>query len=218
MYERSADSRGPAVTAVGGIPLAPGDHICALHRGREERDRLITPFFADGLREGQTCVFLAPEGEGRAFRDLLATTVPEVRRVCGNLQIKPPEETYLRNGTFDGDRMLDLLYSWSYRTFSEGDAGFACLAADMSWARPLVRPAFTAELIRYETRATRWLRSYPQVGVCLYDLDTFGGDLIIPLIKAHPRVWLNGMVFENPYCLGPDEVAGVLGHGTAHVN
>ncbi|MER7661466.1 MEDS domain-containing protein [Streptomyces sp. NPDC096193] len=207
MYDRSVDSRGPAVISVGGIPLAPGDHVCALHRGQEERDRLITPFFADGLYEGQACVFLVPTGEGKAFRDRLATTVPEVRRVCENLQIKPPDESYLQGGSFDGDRMLDLLYDWSHGTFSESDGTCARLAADMSWALPLVRPTFTHELIRYEARATHWLRSYPQVGVCMYDLDKFGGDMIIPLIKAHPRVWLNGTVLENPYYLEPDEVA-----------
>lgn len=207
MYDRSAESRRPVVTSVGGMSLASGDHICALYRGQEERDQLITPFFADGLHEGQACVFLAPEREGRAFRDRLTMSMPEARRARAELQVKPPEESYLQNGTFDGDSMLDLLYSWSHSTFAKGNSNLARLAADMSWARPLVRPAFTDELIRYEARATRWLRSYPQIGICMYDLDKFGGDMIIPLVKAHPRVWLNGMVVENPYYLGPDEVA-----------
>jgi hypothetical protein len=27
----------------------------------------------------------------------------------------------------------------------------------------------------------------------------FGGNVIIPVINAHPKVWLNGMILENPY-------------------
>lgn len=71
----------------------------------------------------------------------------------------------------------------------------------MSWAYPLVRPGFVRELVEYETRATSWLRPCPQVGVCMYDLEFFGGDLIVPMAKAHPRVWLSGMAVENPYYL-----------------
>lgn len=208
MDERRAETPVPVVAPVSGMPLAQGDHVCALYRGRAEREQLLTAFFADSLREGQTCLLLAAEGEGRAFCDMLAAKAPAVGPGSDNLQIMDPKESYLRDGTFDAERTLDLLYAWSDSMLPAGNDAFARLAADMSWAHPLVQSAFIHDLVRYEVNATRWLRSYPQVGMCMYNMELFSGDLIIPLVKAHPKVWLNGMVVENPYHLGPEGEPG----------
>ncbi|MEV6653161.1 MEDS domain-containing protein [Streptomyces sp. NPDC051219] len=208
MNERSAETPLPVAASVGGVPLTPGDHICVLHRGRAERDQLLAPYFAEGLSEGHTCLLLAAEGEGRTFCDVLAGTAPMAGQDCDSLQIQGPHETYLQNGTFDGERMLAMLYAWSAEMFPNGKGAFARVAADMSWAQPLVQPAFIDDLIQYEVKATSWLRSCPQVAMCMYDLDLFSGDLIIPLVKAHPMVWFSGMIVENPYYLAPEAAYG----------
>ncbi|MET7766656.1 MEDS domain-containing protein [Streptomyces sp. NPDC005336] len=205
MAQDRGEAGSAAVASVGGVALTAGDHVCALYRGHAERDQLLSPFVADGLREGHICLLLAARGEGRAFRDVPATEIPSADGTPDHFQIKEPQESYLLNGAFDGDGVLDLLYAWSADTFRHGDGHFARLAADMSWAGPLVQPAFIRDVIRYETKATRWLRSYPQVGVCMYDLELFSGDLIIPLVKAHPKVWFSGRVMENPVLSGPGD-------------
>ena len=44
----------------------------------------------------------------------------------------------------------------------------------------------------------------------LYDLDVFGGGILVDLLKTHPKLLLGGMLLENPrHALSPDEfVAG----------
>jgi hypothetical protein len=74
----------------------------------------------------------------------------------------------------------------------------------MSWAKPLMSPTLVKQLVRSEVNITRWVRSREMVGLCLYDLDLFSGDLIIPMIKAHPKVWMGGAVVENPFYLDPE--------------
>ncbi|MEU1366318.1 MEDS domain-containing protein [Streptomyces sp. NPDC005803] len=207
MHRRTAETLRASVASVSGSPLAAGDHVCALYRGRAERDRLVAPYFADGLDRGHTCLFLAAEGEGPTFRDVLTAAGTADGRGLENLQVKGPAE-YLQNGTFDGDRTLARMYAWSDETFPGGNGALARLATDMSWARPLVQPSFVRALVRYEVNATRWLRSYPQVGMCMYDLDVFRSDVVLPLVKAHPLVWLNGMIMENPYCPAPGKAPG----------
>lgn len=207
------EEAGPAaVASVGGVPLTAGDHVCALYRGHAERDQLLSPFFADGLRDGHICLLLAARNDGGAFSDAQAAELPSADGTPGHLQIKEPQESYLLNGTFDGDGMLDLLHTWS-AGFRHEAGRFARLAADMSWAGPLVQPAFIQEVLRYETKATRWLRSNPLVGVCMYDLELFSGDLIVPMVKAHPKVWLGGRVVENPYCPAPGTESGPTARG-----
>lgn len=205
MDRREAQTPEAPSASVGGTALTPGDHVCVLHRGRSERTRLVAPFVADGLRQGHSCLLLAAKGEGRTFRDVLARQTPTLDGHTGRLQVKEPEDNCLRDGDFDGERMLALLRAWSERLLPVGEGAFGRLAADMSWARPLVGPAFVHDLIRYEREATRWLASSPRVGLCTYDLDLFGGDVIVPVVTSHPLVWFNGVLLENPYSSGPTE-------------
>jgi len=95
--------------------------------------------------------------------------------------------------------MLALIEDWSRETFSREDCRFARAAADMSWALPHVSNGFISNLVSYEARVARWTRAYRQIGVCLYDLDRFGGDVIVSMVNSHPKVWINGVIVENPY-------------------
>ncbi|MFF3560377.1 MEDS domain-containing protein [Streptomyces sp. NPDC002574] len=203
----AAGAASLTVATAGGVPLRRGDHLCAFYRGRAERDRLVTPFLADGLRKGHVCALLAAD-EGRVYREALAAEVPSLGRAADRLLIRDPRDVYLRNGAFDGalDGALDGAFGGDGVGEGSGNGrpGLLRIAVDMSWAYPLVRPDFVRELVEHETRAASRPRACPQVGVRMYDLELFGGDLIIPMVKAHPRVWLSGMVVENPYYLGQD--------------
>jgi hypothetical protein len=41
--------------------------------------------------------------------------------------------------------------------------------------------------------------------LCLYALDSFSGELLVDVLKTHPKVLLAGMVLDNPYYLEPAE-------------
>ena len=49
------------------------------------------------------------------------------------------------------------------------------------------------------------MSNFPQVNLCLYDLTRCSGDLIMDVLKTHPKALLGGMVIDNPYYLEPDE-------------
>ncbi|WP_214369154.1 MEDS domain-containing protein [Pseudonocardia sp. H11422] len=59
---------------------------------------------------------------------------------------------------------------------------------------------------------TRWVEANPVVGLCLYDLDLFDGDVLVPMIKGHPTVWLDGAVITNPYHLRPEKYDTAADH------
>jgi hypothetical protein len=63
----------------------------------------------------------------------------------------------------------------------------------------------------------RYLPLFPQVVVCLYDIDRFGGGIIIDLLKTHPRVLVGEVLIENPYYLTPDELLTEVAQGDAGV-
>ena len=37
------------------------------------------------------------------------------------------------------------------------------------------------------------------------NLDQFGGEVVINIVKTHPQVLVRGILIENPYYVGPDE-------------
>jgi hypothetical protein len=47
---------------------------------------------------------------------------------------------------------------------------------------------------------------YPQVLLCLYDLDRFSRDLLVDILKTHPMVLMGSTVLEHLYYLHPDEL------------
>lgn len=175
----------------GGVALAPGDHLCVFHRGRTDRDRLLVPFLAEGLRAGDAVLYLAAEGERETFRERLAA--------AGDLDLTEPDGGHLRDGGFAPDALFGMLDGWSRRKLATGDHSFGRIAGDMSWAAPRLSSALIDALLAEEVAVTAWGKRFPQVVLCLYDLDLFGGDLIIPMIKAHPKVWMAGTLVENPY-------------------
>src|SRR5258708_24312118 len=45
-----------------GLSIPPGTHICAFFRGIPERDAILVPFLAEGLRAGHKCQCLIDDG------------------------------------------------------------------------------------------------------------------------------------------------------------
>jgi hypothetical protein len=113
--------------------------------------------------------------------------------------VHEPGDGHLRGGAFAPDVKLEGLRTWSAEAFSTPGVTFARVIIDMSWAKPLMSAQLVEDLIRSEVNVTRWVRSRDVVVLCLYDLELFGGDLLVPMIKAHPKVWMGGALVENPY-------------------
>jgi hypothetical protein len=73
---------------------------------------------------------------------------------------------------------------------------------EMTWAVTEVIGA--ANLISYESELNRFVIRYPQVLLCLYDLDQFSGNLLLDIMKTHPKVLMGCTVLENLYYVQPD--------------
>lgn len=186
-----------------GVQLSPGDHICAFYPGREERDQILLPYLREGLQAGDKCVCVV---DGTSPEYVLASLGTEVdlescldRR---QLAILRSQETFLSGGRFSTEAMLDF---WD-RSIGDAVIGgfrFARAVGEMTWATRQM-PGIE-EFVGYEARLNDYLPRYPQVMLCLYELDRFSGDVLVDVLKTHPKVLFGGMVLDNPYYLAPDE-------------
>lgn len=186
-----------------GVQLSPGDHICAFYPGREERDEILLPYLSEGLQVGDKCVCVV---DGADTESVLASLSTEVDLAScldrRQLDVLKSQETYLSGGRFSTEAML------AFWDRSMGDAiadgfRFARAVGEMTWATRQMPGV--EEFVGYEARLNHFLPRYPQVVLCLYELDRFSGEVLVDVLKTHPKVLFGGMVLDNPYYLAPDE-------------
>ena len=125
------------------------------------------------------------------------------------LELWKSTDSYLRDGKFTIDRMVEFWEETVGPAVRTDGFEFVRVFGEMTWSlRDMPGVEYLAE---YESEVNRFVPKYPQVIVCLYDVERFGGSIVVDLLKTHSRVLMNGMVLENPYCLTADEVLGTTG-------
>jgi hypothetical protein len=185
---------------VNGLSIPPGTHICAFFRGIPERDEILVPFLMEGLSAGDKCTCIIDDGvEG--VRTALG--VAQGSAGAGQLDIGPSKDAYLRRGTFSTQDMLDFWEESVGAALGEQGFPFARSAGETTWT--LRELPDLHDFMTYEAELNRFLPRYPQVIMCLYDLDQFGGQILVDILKTHPKVLMGSTVLENLYYLEPDE-------------
>jgi hypothetical protein len=190
-----------------GLQLTVGDHICAFYRGSGERDEILIPYLQAGLRIGDKCICVVDAVDPREVLAALGSEMEVDRWISDSqLELRASTDAYLRSGRFCTEEMLAFWENFIGPAVA-GKFRFARSVGEMTWA--LRQVPGVEELVGYESELNRFLPRYPQVILCLYDLERFSGEIIIDVLKTHPRVLLGSMVLDNPYYLEPDEFLAV---------
>jgi hypothetical protein len=187
-----------------GLQLNVGDHICGFYRRPAERDEILIPFLVEGVRAGDTCTCVVDSCTPDEVLAAMAEQVDVGPPVAGSqLEVLDSDSTYLAGGGFLPERMLQFWEGRARQSPAPAGAAFARNIGDMSWAHRNER--VVGDLIGYESALNRIISNFPQVNLCLYDLTRCSGELIMDVLKTHPKALLGGMVIDNPYYLEPDE-------------
>ena len=190
-----------------GLQLRVGDHICGFYRHPSERDEILIPFLVEGLKAGDKCTCVV---DSCTPDDVLAGMSEhlEVDPYVADRQLEVLDSygTYLADGGFLPERMLKFWEGKARQSLGGSSPDGPTRArniGDMSWAHRDQR--CVGDLVGYESELNRIMSNFPQVNLCLYDLTRCSGELIMDVLKTHPKVLLGGMVIDNPYYLEPDE-------------
>jgi hypothetical protein len=194
----------PRAIDINGLQASPGDHICVFYRGEAERRRIMLPFLRDGVRAGDKCICIASAADHRSIESSLLDVGSAETRDRESLRLEHFHDTYTRRGSFDRGHMMDYWRRWGEETFEVEPRPFGRSVSDMSWAHDLFSTPVLEDFMAYEAEATRFARAYSSVALCLYDIDRFGGNVIIPALRVHPKMLFAGMLLENPYSLDPE--------------
>jgi hypothetical protein len=174
------------------LAVPPGTHLCGFYRGSDERRDIVVPYVDAGLTAGDRCLCAVDEME-----------LPAWDVEGSQLDIRSPRDIYLGRGEFLAAEMMRFWEAWASAALS-GTYTVARVLGEMTWAvQEVIGPA---NLIAYESELNRFAPRYPQVLLCLYDLEKFGGALLVDVVRTHPKVLMGTTVVENLYHVPPDQL------------
>jgi hypothetical protein len=194
------------------VTMAPGDHICALYFGNRERDQILMPFLRAGLDGGDKCVAIVDASEpDDVIADLGPLLETDQHVQSKQLEMLSPSEGYLRGGHFSTREMIEFFDDVVSTAISTDGYPFARITGEPTWL--FQEPPGADEFIEYESELNDFSPRYPQVLLCLYDLERFGGGIVLDLMRTHPKLLLGGLLIENPHYMTPAELRASSSHG-----
>jgi hypothetical protein len=199
------DAMSETTVARPALRLNRGDHVCVFCRGRDERDELLLPFLAEGLSAGHKCLAVMDTSEPEEVVDALGATAGG-DRPADQLTVLASRDVYLTDRGFDMEGML-AFYGAELEQVASGAAAYPCIrtAGEMTWALRDIRGV--GDLLTYEARVNQVVADHPEaaISLCLYDVDRFDGELIVGVLRTHPKMVMSGTVVDNPFYIQPDE-------------
>ena len=186
-----------------GSELAESRHVCAFFNSDDEQYRVLLPFIKDGFESGDKAVHVVnPDQHRDHLKRLAAVGIDaDATQESGQLELRTNTETYLRDGHFDQDRMLD---AFEHLASATTKAGFprSRIVCHMDWA--VESGSHVDNLVEFESRVNEvWLRHEDAV-ICTYNLAKFGGDTVIDIMRTHPMIIIGGMLQQNPFYVPPE--------------
>jgi MEDS: MEthanogen/methylotroph, DcmR Sensory domain len=190
-----------------GSQLRETRHVCAFFNSDEEEYRVLLPFIKDGFECGDKAVHVVNPGQHNDHLQRLAAIGidPTVAQQKGQFELRTNTETYLRDGRFDQDRMLE-----AFEQLASGNAkgGFPLsrIVCRMDWAAE--DRSHIDDLVEFESRVNHVWRHHDDAVICTYHLGKFGGETVVDIMRTHPMVIIGGILQQNPFFVPPEEFLG----------
>jgi hypothetical protein len=187
-----------------GSQLRETRHICAFFNSDDEEYRVLLPFIKDGFECGDKAVHVVNPDQRRDHLQRLATIGidPTAAERSGQLEVRTNTETYLRDGRFDQDRMLEV-FEQAASGNAPGGFPLSRIVCRMDWAAE--GGSHIDNLVEFEARVNDVWRRHDDAVICTYHLTKFGGDTVIDIMRTHPMVIIGGILQENPFFVPPEQ-------------
>lgn len=196
--------RSDCPISLAGAELNETRHVCALFHNDEEEYRVLLPFIREGFALGHRAVHIVNPNQREDHLQRLSAAGIDAQAggACGQFELYANTDTYLRDGQFDQDRMMELFRQWAQNGV---DTGFPLsrILCRMDWAAE--GRTHVDNLIEFESRVNDLWLSRDDAVICTYHLGQFSGDAVIDIVRTHPLVIIGGVLQQNPFFVPPDQ-------------
>lgn len=181
--------------------LQPGDHAALFYRNRTEQFSAVVPYIQFGLERNEKCLYIAGGNTVSMVAKALENGGIDVARAqnCGKLTIATPEQTYLRHGIFEPEKMVEGLRMEIETALADGFSAFRG-TGELGWAATL--PSALIRLYEYEMLFDEKLSPF-FVALCQYNETLFTKQVISQMLRIHPKVIARDQLYDNSFYLGP---------------
>jgi len=196
--------RSAAPISFAGSQLGEARHVCAFFNSDDEEYRVLLPFIKDGFECGDKAVHVINPDQHRDHLQRLAavgidTTAAEQ---IGQFELRTSTGTYLRDGRFDQDRMLEVSEQLASGN-APGGFPLSRIVCRMDWE--VEGGSNVNNLVEFESRVNEVWRRHDDAVICTYNLAKFGGETVIDIMRTHPMVIIGGILQRNPFFVPPEE-------------
>lgn len=209
----SDKSRSPSDTAFSAsssldlqhrIPdLDYGDHTCILYNTPHQQMSAAIPFLKEGFEEGNHCLYIV---HGQSIEDVesqfeKAGVDVQDQKARGALSFQTARDSFLRDGTFSVEKMLEFVDKTITSIREDGFSGFRS-TGDMSWV--LDTETSPEEMVEYEARLNGIIKDRRAVLLCQYNAEKFPANLVQKILCTHPIAVVEDLVCSNPFYEPPE--------------
>ena len=186
-----------------GSELGETRHVCAFFNSADDEYRVLLPFIREGFDCGDKAVHVVGPDQRGEHLERLATAGIDAAAVqlSGQLELRSNAETYLLDGVFDQERMLEAFEGMASGT-ARGAFPRSRIVCHMEWA---VEGPYIDNLVEFESRVNHVWRRHEDAVICVYDLSKFGADTVVDIARTHPMIIIGGVLQQNPFFVSPEE-------------
>jgi len=185
-------------------------HVCAFFNSLDEEYAVMSPFYKQGVDQGEQNLHIVNPAHADAHRRHLAEAGIDLPHceACGQVQVITWNDAYLdETGAFNKDRMLATVD----RLTGDGkhaDYNRVRIMGNMDWVFAGVPGA--ADILEYEAEVNAVLEKNRQPAVCVYDIAKLSGSMMMDILRTHPLTLIGGVVQENPFYTPPAQMLAEL--------
>ena len=181
-----------------------GEHYCCIYKTREEQLSILIPYITDGIEQNQKCVYIFDETKKEDFQKELERRGMDVQAHLESKQLVflTKTDAYLKGGSFDPDRMFELLASIQDEAIKEGFDGLR-VTGEMTWV--FSKAPGVERLIEYETKLNYFLPKSKTIAICQYNEGKFSPKTLLEVVYTHPYIFMHNRGVKNPFHIPPDD-------------
>jgi hypothetical protein len=193
-----------APISLAGSELGDIRHVCAFFNSDDDEYRVLLPFIKEGFERGDKAIHVVnPKQRNNHLQRLAAADIDAAAaQRSGQFELRSNTETYLRDGHFNQDRMLEFFEQLASGN-TKGQFPLSRIVCQMEWAAD--SQSHMDDLIEFESRVNDVWRRHDDAVICTYDLARVGGDTVIDIMRTHPMIIVGGILQHNPFFVPPEE-------------
>ena len=174
-------------------------HICAFFHSLDEEYQVLLPFIQEGFSRGERIFYIVdPELRAHHLARLSGAGIDvATAQASGQLVMLDWSQTYLSTGRFDRDNTMTQFAGARADGRTQGYPRTR-FVAHMEWALK----GSLDQLADYEM-TSNFAPLDGDVAICTYQLEQWGGRLLVSALRSHPLVILGGLLHENPFYAPP---------------